>query len=378
VEGLSSEDIKRFESDALERNQLLGKAIGIHSYSPCSHCRYVPLDEEVWAAWARTPAHSGPFLRRPQSKPHDEDLGTSHILICGKCSQPYDPVLHVRSYETVNPMSRSPNNTSPNGASEIQKNNLKEGWTIDVPYLSASDVRGNLEDAVRAHGASVLRVSFMFRQYPTLLWNILWYSCRFNLPPGLITAVHDESDCDHISGKILNEIGLGGESCPIIVGWNERVVLSRVDSILSGLHSPALGIRELFHNTWISAPDTSSIASHLDGTLAGMTRAIKAMFEVARKEDDDIRLGNCVDALHWTAPRKTYHYLFAIYCSSVQNKEPNTEAKGAWISEFTKVRKPLLIWVICMLTPCLLFERCPDDSFRPTLPRCRASPNLSD
>ena len=211
--------------------QQRGRVVGMHSASPCQKCGYYLLDDEVMAVWAGF----GPCQEHKEltsAEKYEKDIVKAHSLSCWNCGETLTPMLHVKEYKV----------------NETQRNilSLDSEWKSTVPYLSPYGVRNCIESLIAESGTEILSSPLLLVKYPTIYWNILWYSIRFILPSGINTSDSLEGFlADENSGHCFRGLPITTLAGPIVIGWRECVVEARIKRIFANEDDDIL-LKDLF------------------------------------------------------------------------------------------------------------------------------------
>ena len=256
-------------------------AVGIYGGSPCK-CGYLPLEEEVLSAWAGFPCMGGP--RMPQgARLADGDCS----LTCDLCKDAYIPQLHVRCYELESDLES-------NKTTNRFEYSLRELWALDIPQLSPSSLRYQLEQELLSSGSTVSESTRLRDSRPDLCWNLVWYCRRLSLP--------NDSLLEHES------------SIPVTsIGFHESTVRASVyKQLSSAMLREYLQIPEpltLFPSLVAHEIElVENILQDLDGTFSGIRRAILKAFPLISNDSVVERLGS----VRWSVPRRLYVFLLTL------------------------------------------------------------------
>lgn len=254
-----------------------GKAVGIHSASPCPHCGFTMLDEEVLSRWCHGHGYES-HIRGNQRSPHARDMVAVHSVTCKQCAEEFAPQLHVSCYvrDTTGAEEESSAKASDTRSAVHVPITLARQWTEHVSYLSPFGLRYLLESVLLQHGHAALTTSWLHTHQPALLWGILFYCARVHLPSGL----------HHVSAEASNEGNGDGDQSfqhPIVVAWRESTVRALASRVLTGKSYDFLAVRDLFPEC--SDEDAARLEQEVVPALDGSPASMRiAMLEFCKCE----------------------------------------------------------------------------------------------
>ena len=259
---LQAQLLKAFEEEYAAQ----GRALGIYSFTPCPHCGFAMLDEEVLTRWCHGSAYEAHVKGNPRSS-SARNMCAVHAVSCKQCAQSFSPELHVVCYSSNNDSKQD---------SEVS-DSLVSLWSETVSYLSPFGLRYELEALLMQHGAQTISTDWLHSHHPAVLWGLLWYSARLHLPSGL---QHTAASYTEQNGSPSPEQSY---QHPVVVGWRECTIRAKAGRILQGRTADFLTVQELFPGC--SEEDTerleNTVVPALDGSPAGMRIAMVSLCECA-------------------------------------------------------------------------------------------------
>lgn len=256
----AQQEISKKLADLYEFTCLLIKeqkvSVGIYSCTPCLVCGFCMTDDEMMAEWAGFPSLAGGM--KQQCDDVEQDIVAAHTIVCAKCQSNISPLLHVQQYKLIN--ADNTQTTTPH---------LEVAYEVTVPYLSPFGVRYKIESAIAEHGTDVLSTASLSRNCPLLLWNILWYSTRLDLPSGLIPSDWLNFENSRKGEGVASQL-LG----PVTVSWRECMARSKAMRAMLG-EDFEIGLSDVFPGANVTDLQTASqIASEMDGSVGGFSAAL--------------------------------------------------------------------------------------------------------
>lgn len=250
-----------------------GRVLGIHSFTPCSHCGCAMLDEEILTRWCHGSGYEAHIKGNTKSRAA-RDMFAVHRVPCKDCSELVTPQLHVTCFSSTAGGDAAVQTESSNGSSHAPPHTV---WAESVPYLSPFGLRYELEALLMQYGALTVTTDWLHNHHRALLWGILWYSARLNLPSGLVHTGHTNThtsthDSTH---DIVNKLPTIDFHSPVVVGWRECTVRALASRMLSGKIYDFLSVHELFPGC--SSEDAEKLETVVIPALDGSP----AMFRVA-------------------------------------------------------------------------------------------------
>jgi len=258
----AQEEISKNLVDLEEFTRLLIKeqkcSVGIYSCTPCMVCGFCMTDDEMMAEWAGFSSLIGGTKQECGDVDMGQDIVAAHTIVCTKCQSNITPLLHVQQYKLIN-----------TDNVETRTPQLEVADDISVPYMSPFGVRYKFEASIAEYGTEISSTAWLLKNCPILLWNILWYSTRLDLPSGLMPCDWVEfQNSPKSEGVASNLFG------PVIVSWRECVVRSKAMRAMLGGDFD-IGLSDVFPGA--STTDlqaATQVVSEMDGSLNGFSTAL--------------------------------------------------------------------------------------------------------
>jgi hypothetical protein len=315
------------------------RSLAIHDYNPCWQCGYVLMDEEIMNVWFRG---SSIDIHQPTNRVRScRDMNEDKGITCPECEKSIRPKLYISCYELAADSSSHSTGSSSSTENNNHKNKNKNEtvgelnliWKQEVLFINPFLLRYEMEELIIKFGERVNQMDWLYRHYPSLLWNIIWYSNRCHLPSGLFlpssvmnleltqaitptdaksgsvkggggshskkgksTSANDlfvpkyyvRKEYEIISSQGLEEaFNIHDLLLPVMIGWRKSVVKSKILRLLQGKSGNYLDIRDMFPNCSNEEFEiiTGAVLSNLDGSPFGMRQAMlhlcecKSLFE---------------------------------------------------------------------------------------------------
>lgn len=182
------------------------KVIGIYSATPCV-CGCVLLDEHIMSSWCG----NSDINSRPMN--WSGNMLEAHRIPCPQCNVDIVPTLHIKLFSS----------------------DMSARVIDNVAYISPYGLRYFLEEAVQDVGLKCIDANYLIKSNPILLWNIVWYTQRMNIPSGFLPIEE--------LGGIMQEPIL---SFPIVISWRECVAESKARFIIEGNPNGDLLLTHIF------------------------------------------------------------------------------------------------------------------------------------
>jgi hypothetical protein len=311
------------------------RSLAIHDYNPCWQCGYVLMDEEIMNAWFRG---SSIDVHQPKERLRScRDMNEDKGIHCPECEKSIHPRLYVTCYELQDENEEPRRRHSSSDGNSSRRNNdetsgeLNVIWKQEVLFINPFLLRFEMEELIIKFGERVNQVDWLFRHYPAILWNIIWFTNRIHLPSGLYlpssvidlesssssssmpTTPMSAKEQKNLSKKkgfddfipkyysrkeyeIISSSGVFEEGSsfvltdlllPVMIGWRKSVVKSKILRLLQGKSGNYLDIRDMFPNCSSQEFEiiTGPVLSNLDGSPIGMRQSMlhfiecKSLFE---------------------------------------------------------------------------------------------------
>jgi hypothetical protein len=192
---------------------------------------------------------------------------------CPLCRSPLPPMLHVRSYVQ-----------EPSAHNKTRK---QPRFAIDVPYMSPRGLRAALEEQITKIGERVAHPRWLHGECPTVYWNLVWYTSRFNMPAGFLPGKSMEvpQDAHLFSGNVAHwDVDGRVLEAPVVVGWHQRTTEAKAKRVLYpdiAQHPRSHSLYEVFAD--ISEEEATKVEFVAElmtgGNLVDMRQALLLLWE---------------------------------------------------------------------------------------------------
>jgi hypothetical protein len=246
-----------------------GRVLGIHSATPCPHCGFTMLDEEVLSRWCHGHAYEAHIKGNTRS-PQARNMVAVHKITCKQCSEEFQPQLHVSCYAKDGNITPESECSTPVSVAAHVPVRLQRLWAEEVSYLSPFGLRYEMESVLLQYGHTAFTTAWLHAHHPVLLWGILFYSCRVHLPSGL-HHVSPANDFARSNGSEARSY-----LHPVVVGWRESTVKALASRVLTAKAYDFLTVRDIFPDCTEedAAKLEQDVVPALDGSPAGMRIAM--------------------------------------------------------------------------------------------------------